>query len=555
MRMSITGQTVAILGGGVGGLSAAHELAERGFRVSVFESKPIFGGKARSIEVPGTGTGGRKNLPGEHGFRFFPSFYRHLPDTMRRIPFPGNPDGVFGNIVPGSRAQIARNGRMSIITVAGFPQNIDDWVAALKSICDGAALGIPEPEILSYIDRLLVLLTSCSERRVAEYEKIAWWDFLDAGRKSEGFQKYLATGMTRSMVALRAEEGSTRTVGYIGLQLMFGLLQAGVRMDQLLNGPTNEVWIDPWVKHLKSLGVEFHPGASLSSFRMAGGRVAGVTVQDRGEISADYYVAALPAEAIAPLITDEMKRAAPSMAHIGKLKTAWMNGIQFFLDRDVPVVHGHTIYIDSPWALTSISQRQFWREGAMAQYGDGRMDGILSVDISDWNSPGVLYGKPAMRCSAEEIRNEVWEQMKAHLNVDGQGQLDDANVLEWFLDPDIVFPNPNEVTNLEPLLINTAGSLDWRPQAHTEIPNLFLAADYVRTHTDIACMEGANEAARRATNAILDRSGSMSPRATLWPLSEPEFFAPMREYDRLRFRLGLPHGSLLLDRLRSAAAQ
>ena len=36
------------------------------------------------------------------------------------------------------------------------------------------------------------------------------------------------------------------------------------------------------------------------------------------------------------------------------------------------------------------------------------------------------------------------------------------------------------------------------------IPNLVLAADYVRTHTDLATMEGANEAARRAVNAILD---------------------------------------------------
>ena len=47
---------VAVLGGGVGGLSAAHELAERGFDVTVYERRDEFGGKARSMDVPGTAT-------------------------------------------------------------------------------------------------------------------------------------------------------------------------------------------------------------------------------------------------------------------------------------------------------------------------------------------------------------------------------------------------------------------------------------------------------------------------------------------------------------------
>jgi 15-cis-phytoene desaturase len=33
-----------------------------------------------------------------------------------------------------------------------------------------------------------------------------------------------------------------------------------------------------------------------------------------------------------------------------------------------------------------------------------------------------------------------------------------------------------------------------------ELQNLFVASDYVRTYTDIACMEAANEAARRVAH-------------------------------------------------------
>ena len=113
--------------------------------------------------------------------------------------------------------------------------------------------------------------------------------------------------------------------------------------------------------------------------------------------------------------------------------------------------------------------------------------------------------------------------------------------MRWFLDPGIVFPNPSQAVNLEPLLINTVGSLADRPHAYTEIPNLFLAADYVRTGTDLACMESANEAGRRAANALLDRAECPAPRAAIWPLTEPSIFRRFKEWDRLVFEQGAPH--------------
>jgi uncharacterized protein with NAD-binding domain and iron-sulfur cluster len=127
------------------------------------------------------------------------------------------------------------------------------------------------------------------------------------------------------------------------------------------------------------------------------------------------------------------------------------------------------------------------------------------------------------------------------LNDDQTKELEDATVLTWFLDPDIQFPAPNETTNAEPLLINTVGSLQNRPEATTAVSNLFLASDYVRTNTDLATMEAANEAARRAVNGLLDAAGSDSDRCEIWTLEEPEVFEPMKAYDRLRFEMGLPH--------------
>ena len=533
--------TVAILGGGVAGLSAAHELAERGFTVHVYERKPVLGGKARSIPVPGSAQGARTPLPGEHGFRFFPGFYQHVTDTMRRIPY-GAHGNAFDNLAVATRMLLARAGQTEITWLARFPANLADFKAFLLELL--TPLGVPPDELAYFVSRILLVATSCAERRLKEYENIAWWDFIGAPRRSHAYQAYLGQGMTRSLVAMRAEESSTRTVGTIQLQLLTGLIGPERVFDRLLTGPTNDVWIDPWVAHLTRLGVTFHPASRVTAIRTEGHRVTGAVLDTAAgplTVNADFYIAAMPVEVMTALLTDELKNAAPSLAHLDQLKTRWMNGIQFYLSRDAPLVHGHAIYLDSPWALTSVSQRQFWTGVDFTQLGDGTVRGILSVDISDWDAPGVVYSKPARECSAQQIKDEVWTQIKQHLNDMGAAPIDDASLVTWFLDPDIEFPNPGNATNAEPLLINTAGSLQYRPEAQVELENLFLASDYVRTYTDIACMEAANEAARRAVNCLLAVSGSSAPPARLWPLVEPDFLKPFQEIDRIRFALGLPH--------------
>ncbi len=537
---------VIVLGGGVGGLSAAHELSERGFRVTVLETRDAAGGKARSFPFPGSGQGGRPPLPGEHGFRFFPGFYRHLPDTMRRIPAGPAGRSVFENLVAASEMQIARKDGKEPILPVHLPRTFRDLETAFRFVFEYAAkLGVPAADAAYFVNRLLVLLTSCRERRFEELENQSWWEFSGAERRSKVYAKYLADGLTRTLVAARAREMSARTGGYILLQIMFDLANPAGQADRVLNGPTSDVWIDPWVELLRERGVELHLGHQVQAIHCRGRRVTGVSTVAGGVPSrheADWYVAALPVEVMAPLLGDGLALADPRLMGLHRLRTRWMNGIVYYLDRDVRAVHGHTIYIDSPWALTSISQPQFWQDRFQPErLGDGRARGILSVDVSDWEAIGSGVKKQAMFSSREEIVGEVWHQLRESLDEDAERELDGVEVLEAFLDPSIVHPNPTEAMNLEPLLINTAGSWSDRPEAASDrIDNLMLASDFVRTNTDLATMEGANEAARRAVNAILERSSSSERPCEVWPLSEPALFAPFRALDKVLFKLGRP---------------
>jgi 15-cis-phytoene desaturase len=530
---------VLIMGGGIGGLTAAHELAERGFDVTVLEGRATVGGKARSYPVPGTGTGGRKDLPGEHGFRFFPGFYKHVPDTMKRVT---SSDGklVSEHLVTATKFMMARTGGVDPIYFLKLPKSPAEFLQELRALF--IPLGIPVWELADFTGKMFHILKMSHERRLAELEKISWWDYLKAGSKSQAFQDLLARGMTRTLVALRAEEGSTRTVGTVLIQLLMDFGRG--ELDRLLDGPTSDVWIDPWRTQIQGLGAKFVTGAKVTKIHADATQITKVTATladgSTQDYTADYFVSAVPLEVFRPLVTHEIKRLDPSLDGLRHLKTSWMNGIQFYLKRDVPLASGHILFVDTPWALTAVSQAQFWTT-KLAEYGDGEVRGILSVDVSNWDAPGVLYGLPANQIQdREKIKNEVWEQMKRALNDDAIKDLSDDNIAAWSLDDAIVIPNPTGVANLEPLLVNTVDTWRHRPEAATAVPNLFIAADFVRTYTDLATMEAANEAGRRATNAILERAGSSATKCGVWPLEEPAIFDPFQAADKILFELGLP---------------
>src|SRR5271156_3707846 len=225
---------VIVLGGGVAGMTAAHELIERGFEVIVLERRDIAGGKARSIPVADTGPGTRGHeladkgisslydkIPGEHGFRFFPGFYKHVIDTMRRIPsFDGRK--VADHLVPTTRVAITQYGKPTFQITSIFPSSPGDAGTLLRDmlLAFGPITDLTPEELAFFGARIWQILTSCSERRLGEYEGTSWWEFVGAGQRSASYQKFLAAGITRSLVAAKARTASTRTIGDVFVQLM-----------------------------------------------------------------------------------------------------------------------------------------------------------------------------------------------------------------------------------------------------------------------------------------------------------------------------------------------
>ena len=602
--------TVLIIGGGVAGLSAAHELKLRGFAVTVLEREPTFGGKARSFAVPhNVPNKDITGLPAEHGFRFFPGFYKHLPHTLGTIPAAGRRGRtVLDNLITVEHAAYAQEGKSFFRLPTEGPQTPAGALQALRELFANPSLGLSPGEVAFTALKLAAAAGMCDERREAELDGIAWSKYMCADQMSRAYRAAVVDGLTQNFVAMDADLSSTKSVINILVRLLDDFLTYGHSIDRILNGPTSEVWIDPWLRYLRSeadgevpVKLESDKHVHSLKFDPETGSIAGVKLMHGTDPEpADYYIAAVPVEAMAKILertaaaTPEIFLEAPSLKLLEQLKVNWMAGIMYYVKEDVPVFPGHVVYLNSPWALTSISQNQFWVK-KVDKYGDARCAGVLSVIISDWFKEGEGIPEADDAKTPGEVADHTLKQLRAHFAKIKDIDLTDPNIAGYFIDPAIVFQGsmrgvmpvrdfldaaaqsaPHETAaykamankksqstqelwakaieaNKEPLFINTVNSWAIRPTSATGIGNLFLASDYVKTNTDLATMEGANEAARRAVNAVLKAAGSDRPRCRIFQFDEPIMFAPFKAIDRRLFALGLPNPGLSTATLASAA--
>jgi uncharacterized protein with NAD-binding domain and iron-sulfur cluster len=247
-------------------------------------------------------------------------------------------------------------------------------------------------------------MTSCSARRNDQYEKISLWDFLQADKLGERHQRHLV-GSQRVLLAMDIKRSDARTQGNILTRIFMDQMSSGGKTDRLLNGPTSERWFYPWLRQLEKLGVSFRFGSALRRFDVGerGINAAYVASGAREEerIDADYYVSSLPIDALVNVFDrsphleafDLAEARASNRADDAPLSDirfmssnpdfqAWMSGIQFYLSEDASFLPGHIQFVDSEWALSMVSQAQFWGGDFQHRYGGGQVRGLLSVEYA-----------------------------------------------------------------------------------------------------------------------------------------------------------------------------
>jgi len=534
-------------------------------------------------------------FPSEHGFRFFPSFYRHIFDSLRRTPirYPHDHERthptVRENLLPSERLGFGRAGKAKAFAIPRRPiLSMEQARTYLREIL--TELGYQLSDINRFGMKLLEYMTSCTERRASDYENISWGTFVEQEKYSRISREHLEYG-PQMAAALRGSKSDARTQGTILLQLHMDQLQSGGTPDCTLNGPTSSAWLNHWQDYLLEQGVEFKRG-TLVDFKQVKGEVVPVVVRTpargrgkspvRVETRGDQFVLALSlwgaakvAErfleaapelkktdndftrtiAFAEDLGSDLKRPAPK----GPLQH--LSGIQFYFDVPINFWRGHTQYLDSEWGLTSIAQPQFWarpREGGIDEYR-----GILSVDIGIWDKK--YNGKLAWNCTPDEIAIGTWAQMKDHHDDAFRERFGRDSLMPepiaYAIDANIVF-DPTPIEDKTPFLVNRVSAFpkrpgrliddqDRRPKETSKQISYYevyrekyvMVGTHMKTYTRLTSMEAANESARHGVNALLRAAKVACETSEIWDPEDNELpdFQWLKDLDQKRFEDGRPH--------------
>jgi hypothetical protein len=228
-------------------------------------------------------------VPGEHGYRFFPRFYRHVFDTMKRTPTYDAEGRVtyrttWDNLVPtvsqgvGYPEATSSTGttidKRTVVVRRDRPASFEDFRELQRDMYLETGLGFTDTDMARYQLEVFRYMTACAERRESwarDPKTGTWWDFMQADgvvhkpdgstepRYSAAFKTHLkATSL--ALVAMDEKEIDTRTYGNISMQLLLDQVTSGDDTDMTLNGPTSEAWFHHWKRYLVDLGVRFFEG-------------------------------------------------------------------------------------------------------------------------------------------------------------------------------------------------------------------------------------------------------------------------------------------------------
>ena len=453
-------ESVLLIGGGLAGLAAACALAEEGFATTLFERRPVLGGRASSFtfsqafrgETPTRDTDGLVDNSQHILMRCCTNllaFYARV-GVADRVRF--RPDLAF----------LDRAGRVSRLAASPLP-------APLHLLPSFARL-----KFLGVRDKIAVaraFVAMLRERDTPADETFAQW----MGR--HGQTPHAIEGFWRPVVVSALNEEAERVAATAALTVFRdGFLR---HRDAYVMGipalPLGEMHGPPALAYLQARGGRVVAGTPVREILVGDGKARGVRLADDSIVTADWYICAVPFHALGRLLPagGAGRPAAPA------LECSPITAVHLWFDRPVTTLDSAAL----------VDRDMHWMFNKGAHFGE-EMGTHLSLVVS--------ASRDLLRRSRREILDlalaDVCEAFPAAR---------EAEVVRAIVTKD-----------LHATFSQLPGSDALRPAQKTALPNLFLAGDWTRTGWP-STMEGAVRSGNLAAEALLSAAGR--PKRLLAP--------------------------------------
>ena len=519
---------IIIVGGGIAGLTVAHELVMESqkpdsqckFDIVILEKNEVLGGKART-----TWENQSKKFA-EHSMRVLPGSYVCMHQIMKEIP--NGTGNVYEKLTPVT-IQLKHGKREHVI----HGDYHVFFLGSLKYVWDVICLlwflfrtGVRARDLLVFLGKIIQLMYLPSRRVTEQLSRLKFSEYV-GGEDGQPGRFDIIYRIAEILVAAKSHS-SAGVVSHTLLEWFITPFLRGKHVRHAVSeftASTSDALITPWVKFLKNHNVKFEQG-TVKEIDAVAGKVNGIKLENEKELrEGDVYVLAVQHNLANTMIGDGLRSYLPALADFPKLGEEWAHSVQF----QVPELRGKlanlgstsVASIDSPW---SIAYRVYSRETWKDDWQGTDEGGVLTATISNTKRPGKIYHLPFLRCTPEQILEEVISQtgLQEELgNADGALGLDieatdpeeaEESKKKGYAVTAIGSPDNRVFVSDAQMYIRLPGNLDIEPENGTEVYNFFLAGEYTRTQYRIPTMEKSCESGKRCAKAIIAGIGCGVPR-------------------------------------------
>lgn len=443
------------MGGGLAGLSSAVVLAEAGFRVTLVEKRPHLGGRATSYLLP----------DGEHVDNCQHVTLRcctNLEDFYRRV-------GATHKIRYYDRVVfLDRLGRRGVLKRSPLPAPFHLSLSFLRF------------PFLTWEDKRVIgramLRIARSGGRASSGAGSTMLDWL----RNQGQTPAAIERVWRVVLVSALNEELDRAEDRYGLDVFWKAFLTNRRGFEI-GIPTVPLasLYDGCREAIARRGGEVRTRAAIRSLRIENGRVRAAILGDGGELTADYFISAVPHDTLVPLLPARLAQENATFAGLAHLRTSPITGVHLWLDREVT---------DEPF-LALLDRTTQWVFNKTKLYGSdpGREIGKNS---GQYLQLVISASYDLVERSRQEIIDLCWRELCEALPATREAKLLKATV----------------VKEINATFSPAPGCDRWRPDAAaatSAVSNLFLAGDWTNTGWP-ATMEGAVRSGYRAAQVLLD---------------------------------------------------